>query len=60
MALGEIVLNGILQVRGMPKYPDFSDQDVDAIYYYIRWRARKDLGCLRGTEAGGTCSSIAN
>jgi quinohemoprotein ethanol dehydrogenase len=41
--LGEIVLNGLLQIRGMPQYPDFSDEDVDSIYHYIRWRARKDL-----------------
>jgi quinohemoprotein ethanol dehydrogenase len=54
--LGEIVLNGILQLRGMPKYPDFSDQDVDAIYHYIRWRARKDLACLRGTGPDSACS----
>jgi quinohemoprotein ethanol dehydrogenase len=42
-ALGEIVLSGLLQIRGMPQYPDFSDEDVDSIYDYIRWRARKDL-----------------
>jgi quinohemoprotein ethanol dehydrogenase len=42
-ALGEIVLNGLLQIRGMPQYPDFSDEDVDSIYHYIRWRARRDL-----------------
>lgn len=54
--LGEIVLNGILQLQGMPKYPDFSDQDVDAIYHYIRWRARKDLACVRGTGDDSTCS----
>jgi quinohemoprotein ethanol dehydrogenase len=58
--LGEIVLNGVLQLRGMPKYSDFSDQDVDAIYHYIRWRARKDLECLRGTGADSTCSGTAN
>jgi hypothetical protein len=27
----------------MPQYPHFSDHDVDSIYHYIRWRARKDL-----------------
>jgi len=54
--LGEIVLNGILQLQGMPKYPDFSDPDVDAIYHYIRWRARKDRACVRGTGGDGTCS----
>lgn len=42
-ALGHIVLEGLLQSQGMPKYPDFSDEDVDALYHYIRWRAREDL-----------------
>jgi quinohemoprotein ethanol dehydrogenase len=54
--LNQIVLNGILQLQGMPKYRDFSDQDVDAIYHYIRWRARKDLACLRGTGSDSACS----
>jgi quinohemoprotein ethanol dehydrogenase len=58
--LGEIVLNGILQVSGMPKYPDFSDQDVDAVYHYIRWRARKDLACQRGTGNDVTCAGNTN
>ena len=53
--LGQIVLGGGLQLRGMPQYPDFSDEDVDALYHYIRWRARKDLACLRGAGADGAC-----
>jgi quinohemoprotein ethanol dehydrogenase len=58
--LGEIVLKGILQLQGMPKYPDFSDNDVDAIYHYIRWRAGKDLACLRGSGADSTCVGTSN
>jgi quinohemoprotein ethanol dehydrogenase len=53
--LGQIVLGGVLQLQGMPKYPDFSDEDVDALYHYIRWRARKDLACLRDAGAEGAC-----
>jgi quinohemoprotein ethanol dehydrogenase len=53
--LGQIVLGGALQLQGMPKYPDFSDDDVDALYHYIRWRARKDLACLRRAGADGAC-----
>ena len=53
--LGQIVLGGALQLQGMPKYPDFSDDDVDALYHYIRWRARKDLACLRGAAADVAC-----
>ena len=57
--LSDIVLNGTLQLRGMPQYPDFSDDDVDSIYHYIRWRVRKDLKCAddRGDDA---CSGTAN
>jgi quinohemoprotein ethanol dehydrogenase len=58
--LGEIVLNGLLQLRGMPQYPGFSDEDVDAIYHYIRWRARKDLSCLGSTGHDGVCSGATN
>jgi quinohemoprotein ethanol dehydrogenase len=53
--LGKIVLGGASELQGMPKYPDFSDDDVDALYHYIRWRARKDLACLRGAGADGAC-----
>ena len=53
--LGQIVLGGALQLQGMPQYPDFSDDDVDALYHYIRWRARKDLACLRVAGADGAC-----
>jgi len=53
--LRQIVLGGVLELRGMPKYSNFSDQDVDALYHYIRWRARKDLACLRAAAADGAC-----
>jgi quinohemoprotein ethanol dehydrogenase len=42
-ALGKIVLEGLLQLQGMPKYPDLSEEDVESLYHYIRWRAREDL-----------------
>jgi quinohemoprotein ethanol dehydrogenase len=53
--LGQIVRGGALELRGMPKYSDFSDEDVNALYHYIRWRARKDLACLRGAGADAAC-----
>ena len=58
--LGDILLNGALQVRGMPQYPDFSNDDVDSIYHYLRWRARKDLTCLQGRGGSGPCSGVPN
>jgi len=58
--LGKVVLEGVLQLKGMPRYPDFSDEDVDDLYHYIRWRARKDLGCVGAARGGGECSSDSN
>ena len=57
--LREIVPNGLLLTRGMPQYPDFSAADVDSIYHYIRWRARRDLPCPDsdgGQSAAAKCS----
>jgi hypothetical protein len=36
-------MGGILEPRGMPQYTDFSQDDVDSLYHYIRFRARQDL-----------------
>src|SRR6202011_3657026 len=36
------ILHGALELRGMPKFYDYSSDDVDAIYQYIRFRARQD------------------
>jgi quinohemoprotein ethanol dehydrogenase len=37
------ILHGALELRGMPKFYDYSFDDVDAIYQYIRFRAREDI-----------------
>jgi quinohemoprotein ethanol dehydrogenase len=44
--LRKIVLEGALQLSGMPRYADLSLEDVDSIYHYIRFRARTDLKAL--------------
>jgi quinohemoprotein ethanol dehydrogenase len=59
-ALGKIVLEGLLQLQGMPKYPDFSNEDVESLYQYIRWRAREDLGCPSAAKAAVACAATAN
>jgi quinohemoprotein ethanol dehydrogenase len=57
--LGNIVLKGLLQVRGMPQYVDFADRDVDALYHYIRWRARRDLRCMNeDSAASDQCADV--
>lgn len=58
--LGKIVLEGLLELQGMPKYPDLSDEDVDSLYHYIRWRAREDLGCPSDAKAAVACAATAN
>jgi hypothetical protein len=44
----------------MPKYPDFSNEDVESLYHYIRWRAREDLGCASAAKAAVACAATAN
>lgn len=41
-SLRQVVLGGALTARGMPQYTGFSAGDVEAIYHYIRSRARED------------------
>jgi quinohemoprotein ethanol dehydrogenase len=41
-SFGDVVLRGALLARGMPQYVDFSEDDVDSLYQYIRWREHKD------------------
>jgi quinohemoprotein ethanol dehydrogenase len=36
------ILDGALELRGMPKFYNYSADDVDAIYQYIRLRAHQD------------------
>ncbi len=40
--LRQIVLDGLLSSRGMPRYTDFTPADVESIYHYIRRRAAED------------------
>jgi quinohemoprotein ethanol dehydrogenase len=37
-----IVLDGTLQLQGMPRYIEFSNEDVESLYHYIRFRAQQD------------------
>jgi quinohemoprotein ethanol dehydrogenase len=45
-ALRQIV-HGALELRGMPRFETFSNDDIDAIYHYIRFQARRDLEDMR-------------
>ena len=38
-----VVKDGALERRGMPVYEDLSDAEVEALYLFIRQRARRDL-----------------
>ena len=39
----QVVRGGILQVKGMPRYAELSDADLNSIFHYIRSRARESL-----------------
>ena len=45
-ALWEVVHNGALEKRGMPRYPQFTREQVHQIWSYIRARAREELGVI--------------
>ena len=38
-----IALGGALELRGMPRFTELTDADIDAVYHYLRQRAREDL-----------------
>ncbi|ARN75659.1 PQQ-dependent dehydrogenase, methanol/ethanol family [Oceanicoccus sagamiensis] len=46
----QIVKGGLLQQRGMPAFSGFSDQRIDDLYEYIRWRARESANASRAVQ----------
>ncbi len=42
----KIVRGGLLQKRGMPAFSGFTDQQIDDLYWYVRWRARESATAL--------------
>jgi quinohemoprotein ethanol dehydrogenase len=36
----DVVRGGLLEVRGMPRYPELSDAELDSLRHYLRARAR--------------------
>jgi hypothetical protein len=43
MAFAQVVKVGILQIRGMPRYAELSDDDLNSLTHYLRARARESL-----------------
>jgi quinohemoprotein ethanol dehydrogenase len=43
MAFAQVVQVGILQTRGMPRYAELSDADLNSLIHYLRARARESL-----------------
>jgi quinohemoprotein ethanol dehydrogenase len=43
MAFAQVVQGGILQIRGMPRYAELSDADLNSLIHYLRARARESL-----------------
>jgi quinohemoprotein ethanol dehydrogenase len=42
-AFGTVLRSGQLQARGMPRFDELNDREVEQIYWYIRQRARESL-----------------
>ena len=42
-AFKEVVVNGAKLANGMPRFHDFSDDDVDSLFHYIRQQARASV-----------------
>jgi quinohemoprotein ethanol dehydrogenase len=43
IAFAQVVQVGILQTRGMPRYAELSDADLNSLIHYLRARARESL-----------------
>lgn len=39
----QLLRSGVLQHRGMPRYDDLNDREIEQIYWFIRQRARESL-----------------
>jgi quinohemoprotein ethanol dehydrogenase len=50
-AFTAVVRDGALQARGMPRFPELTDDDIDALRNYIRERARYKPGVLDQIKA---------
>jgi hypothetical protein len=42
-AFAQVVQGGILEARGMPRYAELSDSDLESLIHYLRGRARESL-----------------
>ena len=42
-AFTAVLREGLLESRGMPKYDDLTDEEINVLFHYIRQRARTDL-----------------
>jgi len=36
----QVVVDGILEEQGMPKYPEFTDKDLEDLRHYLRWTVK--------------------
>jgi quinohemoprotein ethanol dehydrogenase len=43
-AFSKLLRSGALEVNGMPKFDDYSPEEIRAVYMYIRAAAKKALG----------------
>ena len=46
-AFRDVVINGAKLDKGMPRFPDLSDRDLEAITHYVRQMARREKSALK-------------
>jgi hypothetical protein len=49
-AFAQVVKGGVLEARGMPRYAELSDSDLESLIHYLRARARESLAVAGKTE----------
>lgn len=50
-SLSELLKSGALMERGMPRFEALTDEQIRALYAYIRAKAREALGTRGNTDA---------
>ena len=58
-AFGQLLRSGALQHRGMPRYQELNDREIEQLYWFIRQRARESLSAA-SLQQGGSAGSSAN
>ena len=59
-AFVDVVKNGAKRDAGMPRFTDFTDEDIDGLLHYVRQQARKGAAALNARRPGDDTLSDAS